>query len=46
MHSVHLEDGTGADSYAQQPEFEPTDPQDMLALPGFVYEQMVEPPSQ
>jgi hypothetical protein len=38
---VHLEDESGSDDYSHGLEFELTDQQDIFALHGFVYEQIV-----
>jgi hypothetical protein len=41
LRSVHLDDEGGSDSYSHGMEFELTDQQDVFALHGFVYEQIV-----
>lgn len=41
LRNVHLEDEGGAESYSHGLEFELTDQQDIFALHGFVYEQIV-----
>ena len=41
LRNVHLEDESGSESYSHGLEFELTDQQDIFALHGFVYEQIV-----
>jgi c-di-GMP-binding flagellar brake protein YcgR len=41
LRNVHLEDEGGADNYSHGLEFQLTDQQDIFALHGFVYEQIV-----
>jgi c-di-GMP-binding flagellar brake protein YcgR len=41
LRNVHLEDEIGAESYSHGLEFDLTDQQDIFALHGFVYEQIV-----
>ena len=41
LRNVHLEDDSGSESYSHGMEFELIDQQDIFALHGFVYEQIV-----